>query len=267
MPTPDVAEDMDVSVDIGQVDTERVEKGQEEGGESWPAMAVAGEEEEEGEEHGEDVAAVSTKAGETEQPEENTGGGATAIDGQSASAAAAAAAVEETPTAPAPARLLITKMEMENFKSYGGLREIGPFHKCFSSIVGPNGSGKSNVIDAMLFVFGKRAKKLRLNKLGELIHRSDTYPNLDFCRVSVHFVDILDVSGSEDDYEEASLDAPAELTAQSQHTQALSSRAAHALISLFCFTISNYRYTAVHYHTLQKCLGTWYTVTVYGCSR
>lgn len=104
--------------------------------------------------------------------------------------------------APPPARLLITKMVMENFKSYGGLREIGPFHKCFSSIVGPNGSGKSNVIDAMLFVFGKRAKKLRLNKVSELIHRSDTYPNLDFARVSVHFVDIVDVEGSEDDYEE-----------------------------------------------------------------
>jgi AAA15 family ATPase/GTPase len=26
--------------------------------------------------------------------------------------------------------------------------------------VGPNGSGKSNVIDAMLFVFGKRAKQV-----------------------------------------------------------------------------------------------------------
>jgi ABC-type branched-subunit amino acid transport system ATPase component len=31
----------------------------------------------------------------------------------------------------------------------------------FSAIVGPNGSGKSNVIDAMLFVFGKRAKQVR----------------------------------------------------------------------------------------------------------
>lgn len=29
----------------------------------------------------------------------------------------------------------------------------------FSSVVGPNGSGKSNVIDALLFVFGKRAKQ------------------------------------------------------------------------------------------------------------
>ena len=31
----------------------------------------------------------------------------------------------------------------------------------FSSVVGPNGSGKSNVIDALLFVFGKRAKQVR----------------------------------------------------------------------------------------------------------
>jgi len=31
----------------------------------------------------------------------------------------------------------------------------------FSAVVGPNGSGKSNVIDAMLFVFGKRAKQVR----------------------------------------------------------------------------------------------------------
>lgn len=131
-------------------------------------------------------------------------------DGEAAAAAAPAAAAaaegqeEATPDPGPKSRLLITKMEMENFKSYGGLREIGPFHKCFSSIVGPNGSGKSNVIDAMLFVFGKRAKKLRLNKVSELIHRSDKHRNLEFARVSVHFVDILDVEGSEDDYEEAS---------------------------------------------------------------
>ena len=64
-----------------------------------------------------------------------------------------------------PQRLMITKMVLENFKSYAGVREIGPFHKCFSSVVGPNGSGKSNVIDAMLFVFGKKASKLRLNNV------------------------------------------------------------------------------------------------------
>ena len=70
------------------------------------------------------------------------------------------------------------------------------------ALMGPNGSGKSNVIDAMLFVFGKQAKRLRLNKVSELIQRSDSYRNLEFARVSVHFVDILDVEGSEDDYEE-----------------------------------------------------------------
>jgi structural maintenance of chromosome 4 len=37
--------------------------------------------------------------------------------------------------------------------------------QCFSSVVGPNGSGKSNVIDAMLFVFGYRASKIRQGKL------------------------------------------------------------------------------------------------------
>ena len=100
----------------------------------------------------------------------------------------------------APAsRLMITKMVLENFKSYGGVREIGPFHKRFSSVVGPNGSGKSNVIDAMLFVFGKRAKKLRLNKVSELIHRSEQYPNLESARVSVHFADVLDEDGADPD--------------------------------------------------------------------
>ena len=105
------------------------------------------------------------------------------------------------PTTAATPRLMIEKMVLENFKSYGGQREIGPFHKRFSSIVGPNGSGKSNVIDAMLFVFGKRAKKLRLNKVSELIHKSDTYPDLDWAKVSVHFADVIDLQDGTDAYE------------------------------------------------------------------
>mmetsp|Transcript_10732 Transcript_10732/g.16870 ORF Transcript_10732/g.16870 Transcript_10732/m.16870 type:complete len:142 (-) Transcript_10732:3651-4076(-) len=100
-----------------------------------------------------------------------------------------------------PPRLMITKMTLENFKSYAGVKEIGPFHKCFSAVVGPNGSGKSNVIDAMLFVFGKRAKKLRLNKVSELIHKSDAVKNPGFARVSVHFQEIIDTGSGDDDYE------------------------------------------------------------------
>lgn len=89
-------------------------------------------------------------------------------------------------------RLVITKIEIHNFKSYGQTQVLGPFHKCFTSIVGPNGSGKSNVIDAMLFVFGYRAQKLRLKKLSLLIHNSDTYPNCTSCSVKVHFALIYD---------------------------------------------------------------------------
>lgn len=60
-------------------------------------------------------------------------------------------------------------------------------------MVGPNGSGKSNVIDAMLFVFGKRAKQMRLSKVSELIHNSTNHQNLDSASVSVHFQEIIDL--------------------------------------------------------------------------
>lgn len=59
-------------------------------------------------------------------------------------------------------------------------------------VVGPNGSGKSNVIDALLFVFGYRANKMRQGKLSELIHNSAKYPNCSSCSVEVHFQMIID---------------------------------------------------------------------------
>ncbi|KAI8101201.1 hypothetical protein M9435_001309 [Picochlorum sp. BPE23] len=98
-------------------------------------------------------------------------------------------------------RLVIREMVLENFKSYAGAQKVGPFHKSFSSVVGPNGSGKSNVIDAMLFVFGKRAKQLRLNKVSELIHNSTNHRNLEMARVSVYFHEIIDTSDDEFGYE------------------------------------------------------------------
>ncbi|GAA5961890.1 hypothetical protein JCM3765_006425 [Sporobolomyces pararoseus] len=74
-------------------------------------------------------------------------------------------------------RLVIHQLVLENFKSYKGRGVIGPFHKSFSSIVGPNGSGKSNTIDALLFVFGFRASKMRQGKFSELIHNSGPAPS------------------------------------------------------------------------------------------
>ena len=99
------------------------------------------------------------------------------------------------------ARLMITYMVLENFKSYAGEQKIGPFHKRFSSIVGPNGSGKSNVIDALLFVFGKKAKQLRLNKVSELIHKSSNFPHLEYTRVTVQFQLIHDHLNDDDSFE------------------------------------------------------------------
>lgn len=94
---------------------------------------------------------------------------------------------------PRTPRLYIRELVMRNFKSYAGEQRVGPFHKSFSAVVGPNGSGKSNVIDAMLFVFGKRAKQMRLNKVSELIHNSTNHQNLDSAGVSVHFQEIVDL--------------------------------------------------------------------------
>jgi structural maintenance of chromosome 4 len=99
------------------------------------------------------------------------------------------------------ARLMIKQIVLTNFKSYGGRKVIGPFNKSFSSIVGPNGSGKSNTIDALLFVFGKRAKKMRLNKVSELIHASHSMQNLGSAKVDVTFQDIIDTGERPEDYE------------------------------------------------------------------
>lgn len=63
-------------------------------------------------------------------------------------------------------RLIIKKITMNNFKSYHGIVEIGPLHENFTAVVGPNGSGKSNLIECLLFVFGKSASKMRFKKLA-----------------------------------------------------------------------------------------------------
>ncbi|KAI9830248.1 MAG: hypothetical protein M1819_005775 [Sarea resinae] len=102
-----------------------------------------------------------------------------------------------TPQEPAgpKSRTVITYLILENFKSYAGRQEVGPFHASFSSVVGPNGSGKSNVIDSLLFVFGFRASKMRQGKISALIHNSAAFPNLDHCEVQVHFQEVMDLPG------------------------------------------------------------------------
>ncbi|SIO73410.1 structural maintenance of chromosome 4 [Babesia microti strain RI] len=104
-------------------------------------------------------------------------------------------------------RLIIERVVLYNFKSYGGTRIIGPYHKRFTSIIGPNGSGKSNVIDAMLFVFGFGARQMRFKNVAELIHNSAAYRNknggkpLDKMSVSIHFMEIIDKDPDKEEFE------------------------------------------------------------------
>jgi structural maintenance of chromosome 4 len=113
-------------------------------------------------------------------------------DPTSSTASIPASAEPAAPKGPTP-RLTIHKLVLVNFKSYAGRQEIGPFHKSFSAIVGPNGSGKSNTIDALLFVFGYRASKMRQGKLSELIHNSAGKEGLETCSVEVWFREIVDL--------------------------------------------------------------------------
>lgn len=96
---------------------------------------------------------------------------------------------------------MIEKVELENFKSYFGPKTIGPLHKSFTAVVGPNGSGKSNLIESLLFVFGKRAKQMRLNKLSELIHKSAKHGDCAQATVRVFFGDIDDLEAHPDQFE------------------------------------------------------------------
>ncbi|KAI8379663.1 RecF/RecN/SMC [Radiomyces spectabilis] len=65
----------------------------------------------------------------------------------------------------------LSRIEVDNFKSYKGHQIIGPFHD-FTSVIGPNGSGKSNLMDAISFVLGVHSSHLRSQNLKDMIYRS-----------------------------------------------------------------------------------------------
>ena len=64
----------------------------------------------------------------------------------------------------------VKHLVVENFKSYSGTQQIGPF-KDFTCVIGPNGSGKSNLMDALSFVLGVNQKDLRSSHLKDLVFR------------------------------------------------------------------------------------------------
>ena len=71
----------------------------------------------------------------------------------------------------------VVRLEVENFKSYRGFQNIGPF-KNFTAVVGPNGSGKSNLMDAISFVLGVKTAQLR-GSLKELLYSNSAGQSAD----------------------------------------------------------------------------------------
>lgn len=89
-------------------------------------------------------------------------------------------------------RLIISKIKLNNFKSYYGEHTIGPLHYNFTAVIGANGSGKSNLLESLVFVFGARASKMRLKSLKEVIHNSKDHPDCTRAEVTVFFEEVLE---------------------------------------------------------------------------
>lgn len=87
--------------------------------------------------------------------------------------------------------LRIKCIKLTNFKSFEGLHIIDNLNAHLSIITGPNGSGKSNIIDALLFVLGFKAKKMRHNVQTELIYKDSK--SRDFCSVEIIFTNRNDI--------------------------------------------------------------------------
>eukprot|EP01080_Neovahlkampfia_damariscottae_P003212 gene3212-5528_t len=68
-------------------------------------------------------------------------------------------------------KIVLHKIQIENFKSYKNFEEVGPFDEIFTCIVGENGSGKSNLLDAVCFGLGFEAKKLRSKNLSSVVNK------------------------------------------------------------------------------------------------
>lgn len=70
----------------------------------------------------------------------------------------------------------LDRIELNNFKSYGGKTVVGPLRR-FTAVIGPNGSGKSNLMDAISFVLGVKTSQLRGSQLRDLVYRNMDDPN------------------------------------------------------------------------------------------
>ncbi len=65
--------------------------------------------------------------------------------------------------------MMIEELQLINFKSFKRATIVIP--KGLVAITGPNGSGKSNILDAIAFLMGWRARRLRASKLEHLVRK------------------------------------------------------------------------------------------------
>lgn len=79
----------------------------------------------------------------------------------------------------------IERLVLQGFKSFGERTSL-EFTAGVCGIVGPNGAGKSNLVEALRWVVGARAKELRGEEaLALLFHGSDGKPPLGFAEVEL----------------------------------------------------------------------------------
>lgn len=90
----------------------------------------------------------------------------------------------------------IARLELENFKSYGGAHVVGPFHR-FTAVVGPNGAGKSNLMDAISFVLGVNSRHLRSTQLRDLVHRAPSDSSEQLATRAAHVTLVYEFSEGE----------------------------------------------------------------------
>lgn len=65
--------------------------------------------------------------------------------------------------------VLIEELQLANFKSFRRATIVIP--RGLVAITGPNGSGKSNILDAIAFLMGWRARRLRASRLEHLVRK------------------------------------------------------------------------------------------------
>jgi len=75
-----------------------------------------------------------------------------------------------SPRAGGDARMTaLRRITVQGFKSFRR-RVALEFYPGFTAIIGENGTGKSNLLDALMFVMGRRSRSLRAERIEDLLH-------------------------------------------------------------------------------------------------